>query len=64
MDREYSTDGCDPQTKEYKVEFKYHVQPISHTTLILYLFSFSATREGEEDMDRETSKYVNEEYKK
>ena len=30
-----------------------YVQPIRHTTLILYLLSFSATREGEEDMDRE-----------
>ena len=34
-----------------KVEFKYHVLTIRHTTLILYLLSFSATRKGEEDMN-------------
>lgn len=33
--------------------------------LLSYIFSpFSATRKGEEDMDREASKHTNEEYKK
>ena len=43
---------------------KHQVQSIRHTTPILYLLSFSATREGEEDVDREASEYTNEEYKK
>ena len=43
---------------------KHRGQSIRHTTLILYLLSFSATRKGEEDMDRETNKHTNEEYKK